>query len=119
MLRDRDSQYTGSCDAVFAAEAMDLLPSAPQAPRRHAHGERAARSGAGFPGHVLIVHEAYAHRVLAEYQEHCTTHRPHRSRDQQASEAREQPAVRHDRVPRGLLRTRVVGGAIHEYRYTA
>ncbi|MFC5853738.1 integrase core domain-containing protein [Streptomyces chlorus] len=69
--------------------------------------------------HILIVNEAHAHQVLAEYQEHCNTHRPHRARDQRPPETREQPAVSHDRVPRRLLRTRVLGGFINEYRYTA
>ncbi|WP_406729143.1 hypothetical protein WJ438_37620 [Streptomyces sp. GD-15H] len=70
-------------------------------------------------GHLLIVNQAHAHQVLAGYQEHCTTHRPHRSRDRRPPEAQEQPAVWHDRVPRRLLRTRVGGGVINEYRYTA
>ncbi|MFD0228286.1 hypothetical protein [Streptomyces hirsutus] len=65
------------------------------------------------------MHEAHAPQVFAEYQEHYTTHRPHRSRGQRPSEAWEQPAVLHDRVPRRLLRTRVLGGVINEYRYTA
>ncbi|MEV7863638.1 hypothetical protein AB0O86_33795 [Streptomyces hirsutus] len=71
------------------------------------------------PGHLLSVNQARAPQVLTEYREHYTTHRPHRSRGQRPSEAREQPAVWHDRVPRRLLRTRVLGGVIDEYRYTA
>ncbi|MER5852810.1 integrase core domain-containing protein [Streptomyces sp. NPDC002012] len=65
------------------------------------------------------MNEAHARQVLVEYQEHYNTHRPHRSRDQRPPEVREQPAVSHDHVPRRLLRTRVLGGVISEYRYTA
>jgi putative transposase len=41
LLRDRDSKYTASFDAVFATEEMKVLLSAPQAPRMNAHCERA------------------------------------------------------------------------------
>ncbi|WP_309147824.1 integrase core domain-containing protein [Streptomyces sp. NTH33] len=120
MLRDRDRRYTDSFDAVFEAEDTDVLLSAPRAPRRNAHCERVIGAiRREVLDRILIVNEAHAHQVLAEYREHCTTHRPHRSRDQRPSEAREQPAIWHDRVPRRLLRTRVLGGVINEYRYTA
>ncbi|WP_408022806.1 integrase core domain-containing protein [Streptacidiphilus fuscans] len=33
------------------------------------------------------MNEAHARRVLAEYQEHYNSHRPHRSRDQRPPEA--------------------------------
>lgn len=69
--------------------------------------------------HLLSVNEAPAHQVLAGYREHYYTYPPHRSRDRRPPEAREQPTVWHDRVPRRLLRTRVLGGAINEYRYMA
>ncbi|MFE7713078.1 integrase core domain-containing protein [Streptomyces sp. NPDC057486] len=120
VLRDRDSKYTDSFDAAFEAEDMDLLLSAPQAPRMNAHCERVIGTiRREVLDHILIVNEAHAHQVLAKYQEHYNTHRPHRSRDQRPPEVREQPAVLHDRVPRRLLRTRVLGGVVNEYRYTA
>ncbi|MFC5669383.1 integrase core domain-containing protein [Streptomyces incanus] len=94
--------------------------SAPPAPRGNARCERV--SGAirrEVPGHLLVGNEAHAHRVLAEYREHCTTHRPHRSRDQRTPEARVRSAVWHERGSRGLLRTHVLGGAVNESRDTA
>ena len=33
LLRDRDSRYTQAFDAVFTAEGIDILKSAPQTPR--------------------------------------------------------------------------------------
>ncbi|MGI5134322.1 integrase core domain-containing protein [Streptomyces sp. CA-106110] len=39
-LRDRDAKYDPSFDAVFEAEDMDVLLSAPRAPRMNAHCER-------------------------------------------------------------------------------
>ena len=120
VLRDRDSKYTNSFDAVFEAEDMDVLLNAPQAPRMNAHCERVIGTiRREVLDHILITNEAHAHQVLAEYQEHYNTHRPHRSRDQRPPEPREQPAVLRDRVPRRPLRTRVLSGVINEYRYTA
>ncbi|CAL9333420.1 hypothetical protein SUDANB176_00116 [Streptomyces sp. enrichment culture] len=120
VLRDRDSKYTDSFDAVFEAEGMDVPLSAPQAPRMNAHCERVIGTiRREVLDHILIVNEAHAHQVLAAYQERYNTHRPHRSRDQRPPEARERPAVLHDRGPCRLPCTRVLSGGINEYRYTA
>ncbi|WP_326756829.1 transposase [Streptomyces sp. NBC_01635] len=120
LIRDRDAKYTESFDTVFEAEDMDMPLNAPQTPRMNAPCERVIGTiRREVLDHILILNEAHAHQVLTEYQEHYTTHRPHRARDQRPPEAREQPAVLHDRVPRRLLRTRVLGGFINEYRYTA
>ncbi|WP_327241314.1 integrase [Streptomyces sp. NBC_01320] len=120
VLRDRDSKYTDSFDAVFEAEDTEVLLSAPRAPRvkcllRASNRHDPARG----LDHIPIMNEVHARQVLAEYQEHYTCHRPHRSRHQRPPEAPGQPAVLHDRVPRRLLRTRVLGGVINEYRYAA
>jgi hypothetical protein len=40
LLRDRDSKYTDAFDAVFEAEGLEVLLSAPQAPRMNAHSRR-------------------------------------------------------------------------------
>lgn len=120
VLRDRDSKYTDSFDAVFEAEGTEVLLSAPRAPRMNAHCERVIGTiRREALDHILIMNEAHARQVLAEYQEHYNCHRPHRSRDQRPPEAPEQPVVLRDRVPRRLLRTRVLGGVINEYRYAA
>ena len=69
--------------------------------------------------HVLIMNEAHARRVLAEYQEHYNRHRPHRSRGQRPPEAPEQGSVLPVGAPRKLLRTRILGGVINQYQYAA
>ncbi|MET8537401.1 integrase core domain-containing protein [Streptomyces sp. NPDC005065] len=100
--------------------AAEVLLSAPRAPRVNAHCERViGMIRREVLDHILIMNEAHARQVLAEYQEHYNCHRPHRSRDQRPPEAPEQPAVLDDRVPRRLLRTRVLGGVINEYRCAA
>jgi putative transposase len=69
--------------------------------------------------HVLIWNETDARRVLDVYARHYNQHRPHQARGQQP------PLVAEHTVPLGdpaadrLLRTRVLGGVVNEYRYAA
>ncbi|GAB2725261.1 integrase core domain-containing protein [Kitasatospora kifunensis] len=116
LLRDRDGKYGQPFDAVFEAEEMEILKSAPRAPRMNARCERAIGSiRREALDHVLIMNEAHARQVLAAYQRHYNEHRPHRARNQLPPGAREQPATG-DLERRRLLRTRVLGGVINEYR---
>jgi transposase InsO family protein len=118
VLRDRDTKYTASFDAVFEAEDMDVLLSAPRVPRMNAHCERVIGTvRREVLDHVLVLNEAHARRVLAEYQDHYNGHRPHRARGQRPPDAAGQPAPVHDLDGRRLLRTRVLDGTINEYRY--
>ena len=120
VLRDRDSKYTGSFDAVLEAEEMEVLLSAPQARRMNAHCERVIGTiRREVLDHVLIMNEAHAGRVLAECQNHYNRHRPHRSRDQRPPDVQEQPCAVRDFEARRLLRTRVLAGVINEYRYAS
>jgi len=57
-------------------------------------------------------------QVVAAYQQHHNEHRPHQARNQPPPGTREQPAAT-DIGTRRLLRTRVLGGLINEYRYAA
>ena len=66
LLRDRDGKYGEAFDAVFQAEEMEILNSAPQAPRMNAHCERIIGSiRREALDHVLIMNEAHARHVLA------------------------------------------------------
>jgi putative transposase len=99
---------------------MDVLISAPQAPRMNAHCEPVIRTlRTEVCDHILILNEAHARKILGEYQRHYNQHRPHQSRQQRPPEIRHQP----DTVPTAntltLLRTRVLNGLINEYRYAA
>ncbi|WP_052441596.1 integrase core domain-containing protein [Streptacidiphilus anmyonensis] len=119
LLRDRDSKYTDAFDAVFEAGGLEVLLSAPQAPRMNAHCERVIGTiRREALDHILVIHEAHVRRVLAEYQEHYNAHRPHRSRDQRPPEA---PAlfILPEGAPRKLLRTRILGAVINQYQYAA
>ncbi|MER5917741.1 integrase core domain-containing protein [Streptomyces sp. NPDC001982] len=120
VLRDRDAKYDPSFDAVFEAEDMDVLLSAPRAPRMNAHCERVIGTVRREAlDHVLLMNEAHARQVLADFERHYNAHRPHRARDQRPPHASGQPATVHDLDSHRLLRTRIRGGAINEYQYAA
>jgi putative transposase len=120
VLRDRDAKYGHSFDAVFEAQDMDVLLSASRAPRMNAHCERVIGTVRREAlDHLLLMNEAHARQVLADFERHYNGHRPHRARDQRPPHASGQPTTVHDLDGRKLLRTRVLGGAINEYRYAA
>lgn len=77
LLRDRDSKYGEAFDAVFEAEELRVIKSAPQAPRRNAHCERIIGTiRREVLDHILITGEAHARQVLATYEIHYKEHRP-------------------------------------------
>lgn len=63
--------------------------------------------------------EAHARQVLAAYERHYDEHRPHRVRNQLPPGADQQPVATHEPEGRRLLRARILGGVIDEYRYAA
>ncbi|WP_258308614.1 hypothetical protein [Streptomyces sp. NWU339] len=95
--------------------------SAPRAPRLHAHGERILGSiRRGMLDHLLIVNGAPVRHVRAARPRHFTAYRPHRARRRLPPDAEERSGVAgHAREVRRVLRTRLLGGVISEYRCTA
>ncbi|WP_434099948.1 integrase core domain-containing protein, partial [Streptomyces viridosporus] len=90
--RDRDDTYGAAFDAVFEAEGLDVILSAPRAPRMNAHCERVIGSiRREALDHVLITGEAHARWVLTGYQDHYNRHRPHRARQQLPPDADRRP----------------------------
>jgi putative transposase len=118
LLRDRDGKYSEAFDAVFQAEEIRVVKSAPRAPRMNAHCERVIGSiRREVLDHVLITGEAHARRVLTTYQSHYNHHRPTkpattrspatprpsaRPRHPQGA-AHPDPGRTHQRVPIGCL----------------
>ncbi|MFF3879198.1 integrase core domain-containing protein [Streptomyces sp. NPDC001978] len=117
LLRDRDSRYTHAFDAVFTSENIEILKTAPQAPKMNAHAERFIRSvRAECTDRMLIYNEPHARHVLAQYAAHHNRGRPHRALQLRA------PADDPDVIPfpaQHIRRHDVLGGLIHEYRDTA
>ncbi|MCG0289353.1 integrase core domain-containing protein [Streptomyces sp. PSAA01] len=121
LIRDRDSKYTESFDAVFEAEGIETVRTAPRAPWMNAHCERVIGTlRRELLDHVLIWNETHARHVLDVYARHYNGHRPHQAREQRPplTDSRTAPLT-DSSTPRRLLQTRVLGGLINEYRHAA
>jgi putative transposase len=120
LIRDRAGQFTGSFDAVFAADGIRIFASPPQAPRANAICERIIGTlRRELFDRLLIVNEHHLRRVLTEYLLHYNTARPHRALGQLA------PAQAHTRplqinlAEHRIRRKQVLGGLTHEYQVAA
>jgi putative transposase len=118
LVRDRDSKFTASFDAVFADAGIAVVRSPPRAPKANAYGERwVSTVRRECLDRMLIFHERQFRHVLREYETHYNSHRPHRALEQRSP-------IDCGETRRGCLsglvrRTQVPGGLINEYRRAA
>ena len=122
LIRDHGSNFTASFNAVFQAAGTRILRTAVQAPRMNAICERLVGTlRRELLDRVLVLGKAHLRTVLAEYQVHYNTARPHQGIAQRV------PDGEHDG---GLLtvaaldrerihRKPVLGGLINEYSRAA
>jgi transposase InsO family protein len=117
LIRDRDAKFTAIFDEVFHSEGIQVLVTAPQAPRMNAIMERWVGSvRREVLDQILIMNAHHLRKVLTEYESHFNTHRPHRALNQ-ASPLRALP----DPVDADIKITRRyrLGGLLHEYAQVA
>ena len=121
LIRDRGSNFTASFDAVFRAAGTTIVRTAVQAPRMNAICERLIGTlRRELLDRTLILNRAHLHAVLAEYQEHYNTARPHQGIDQRIPGA--DPGPRITTVDLGTWQIRrkpVLSGLINEYERAA
>jgi transposase InsO family protein len=117
LVRDRDSKFTSMFDAVFVSEGIQIIKTPIRAPRANAITERWIGSlRRELLDRMLILNARHLRRVLAEYEHHFNTHRPHRSLGQAAPlRALPQP----DTTDTKIIRRDRLGGIIHEYMHVA
>jgi transposase InsO family protein len=117
----RDTKFTASFDAIFAADAIRVIRTPVQAPRANAICERVIGTiRRECLDRMLILGRRHLEAVLAEYVEHYNAHRPHRSLSQRAPYTLDTaPALIGDPDLARLRRADRLGALIHEYRIAA
>ena len=121
LIRDRDTKFTASFDAVFAAGTVAVIRTPVRAPRANAICERVIGTiRRECLDRMLIVGRRHLEAVLAEYVERYNTQHPHRSLNQRSPSALgATPPLVGDVDLARLRRTDHLGGLIHEYQIAA
>jgi putative transposase len=118
LVRDRDAKFVAAFDAVFQCTGIRVIKTPVQGPRANAIMERWIGScRREILDRTLVWNLPHLRRVLAEYEEHCSRHRPRRTLHQ-ASPLKALPE------PAGLDQLRVrrcdrLGGVLHEHAQVA
>ena len=119
LIRDRDSKFTAAFDAVFTTCGIEVVTSAPQAPRMNAIAERFVRTArAECTDRMLIAGERHSHVVMAEYIKHYNSGRSHQGHGLDLRAPDDAPnVIAHP--PHQIRRRQLLGGLINEYRPAA
>jgi putative transposase len=117
LLRDRDSKFPGSFDAVFETDGVRVVRTPIRAPRANAFAERFVRTvRSECLDHVLVYGRGHLEAVLRTYVAHYIRERPRRGLALATPLGRVVP-VRPSIST--VERRSVLGGLIHEYRWAA
>jgi hypothetical protein len=118
LVRDRDTKFIPSFDALFADAGIGVLRSPPRAPKGNAFAERwVGTIRRECLDRMLIFNERQLVHVLSEYERHYNAHRPHRALDQLSPIAADADQPRRTAV--AVRRRQVLGGLINEYHQAA
>ena len=116
LIRDRDTKFTASFDAVSASIGIKTIRTPVRSPRANAFAERFVRTiRQECLDHLLVVSRRHFQSVLDEYVRHYNEARPHRGLELA------QPVPHPVSVPDGgaIIRRDVLGGIVHEYASAA
>jgi putative transposase len=122
LIRDRGSNFTPPFDAVFQAAGARILRTAVQVPRMNATCERLVGTlRRELLDRVLILGEAHLRAVLAGYQAHYNTARPHQGIAHHVPGGERDPrrVTATDPGSERIRRRSVLGGLINEYTRAA
>ena len=117
LIRDRDTKFTASFDAVLASIGIEAIRTPVASPRANAFAERFVRTvRQDCLDLLLVVSQRHLEALLAEYVRHYNEARPHRGLDL------DQPLPRPATSTTGdgrVIRRDVLGGIVHEYECAA
>jgi len=121
LIRDRDSRFTDAFDVVFIAIGIEIMKTAPQAPRMNAFAERWVKTvRAECTDRMLITGERHLRTVLDAYVEHYNRGRSHQGQGLNLRAPDDDHNVIAFPGPTDRIRRRtVLGGLINEYEVAA
>jgi putative transposase len=120
LIRDRDTKFTSVFDEVFTSLGARVIRTPVRAPRANAIAERwVGTVRRECTDRLLIYNDRHLRRVLAAYERHYNTHRPHRARDRRPPDPPSAPLVPDGPGHSRLQRRGAVDGLINEYRAAA
>jgi putative transposase len=121
LIRDRDSKYTCSFDAVFRSEGFEIGRTPIRAPKANAIAERFVRTARSeCLDWLLILNRKHLERVLRVFVDHYNAHRPHRALNLAPPDPhRSPPRLVTTSPPDRVHRRDRLGGLIHEYSLAA
>jgi transposase InsO family protein len=113
LIRDRDSKYTRSFDAVFGSDGARVILTPIRSPKANAYAERWVRTvRTEILDRTMILSRRHLDRVLSRYASHYNSHRPHRGIGLAPPQAR---GADPPHLPPGLIHRREVLPGINEY----
>jgi putative transposase len=116
LVRDRDTKFTASFDAVVASIGIETIRTPVASPQANAFAERFVRTvRQECLDHLLVASQRHLEGVLAEYVRHYNEARPHRSLDLDQPLPRPATAITNGKV----IRHDALGGIVHEYERAA
>jgi putative transposase len=121
LIRDRDAKFGAAFDAVFASIGIQVVLTAPQAPRMNAFAERWIGSARReCTDRILITGEHHLHHVLDPYVAHHNAGRSHQGNEMRLRAPDDEPnttpfPARIDTI----RRQQRLGGLLNEYRPAA
>jgi putative transposase len=120
LIRDRDTKFVRSFDAVFATEGVRIVRTPSRAPRANAFAERWIHTARRECLDRTLVHgERHLLTTLGEYVAHYNEHRPHQARRQLPPTVNTIPPPVTDLARARVRRRTILNGLIGEYSQAA
>jgi transposase InsO family protein len=116
LIRDRDTKFTASFDAVFSSIGIEAIKTPVRSPRANAFAERFVRTmRTECLDHLLVLSWRHLEAVIAAFVDHYNRARPHRGLGLAQPHTRPVTPITSGKV----IRRDVLGGIIHEYETAA